>query len=270
MISFKEKILYGPSFQSARVEEHILQLPAACAGLAGRTLLFLSDVHLSNRFPAEAVEKLIGQIEALHPDMILLGGDYGESADWQLQFFEMLSRVAPPLGMFGVLGNNDCECFPEGYTRLHEAARRAGVTLLVDRTVRVDTGCGRISIAGLDEIHQAQPLKKPLFTGKDSTALRILLSHYPQSVGRYLRERPAHAPHFAFSGHTHGGQFSLLGLTPYSIGFEFLIEWERLPAVSGWKKLNDTHLLVSPGLGTSRLPIRINVEPTIHLLKLVM
>lgn len=268
MINFKEKILYGPSFQSARVEEHVLRLPAACAGLAGRTLLFLSDVHLSKRFPAEAVEKLLFQIKSLQPDLILMGGDYGESADWQLQFFEMLSRIAPPLGIFGVLGNNDYECFPERLTPLMEAAARAGVTLLIDRTVRIDTGCGCISIAGLNELRHAEPLKKPLFTGKDASSLRILLAHYPQSIGRYLREHPVHAPHFAGAGHTHGGQFSLFGLTPYSIGFEFIMKGERLPLVSGWKQIRDTQLLVSPGLGTSRLPIRINVEPTIHRIQL--
>ena len=248
----------------------MLQLPASCAGLAGRTLLFLSDVHLSNRFPVEAVEKLLAQIDKLQPDMILLGGDYGESAEWQLQFFEMLARLTPPLGMFGALGNNDYECFPERLTPLMEAASHAGVTLLVDRTTRIDTGCGHISIAGLNEFRHAQPLKRPLFTGKDASSLRILLSHYPQSVGRYLREHPVHAPHFAAAGHTHGGQFSLLGLTPYSIGFEFLIKGERLPLVSGWKQIKDTQLLVSPGLGTSRLPFRINVEPTIHQIRLTL
>ena len=231
-------------------------------------MLFLSDVHLSNRFPAEAVEKLLSQIEALHPDMILLGGDYAESAAWQLQFFEMLSRIAPPLGIFGVLGNNDYECFPDRLTPLLEAATRAGVTLLIDRTVRIDAGCGRISIAGLNELRHAEPLKKPLFTGKDAFSLRILLAHYPQSIGRYLRESPVHAPHFAAAGHTHGGQFSVMGLTPYSIGFEFIMKGERLPLVSGWKQMIGTQLLVSPGLGTSRIPLRINVEPTIHCIRL--
>ena len=270
MIQFREKIKYGPSFQSAQVEEHIFRLPPACAGLAGRTLLFLSDIHLSKRFPAEAVEKLLKQIEALSPDMILMGGDYAESAAWQLQFFEMFSRLTPPMGIFGVLGNNDYECFDEQPAPLLTAAQRAGVTLLVDRTVRFEMNGASVSVAGLDEFRHAKKLKKPLFTGKDASSLRILLSHYPQSIGRYLREYPVHTPHLAAAGHTHGGQFSLFGLTPYSIGFEFLIRWERLPLVAGWKQMGDTHLLVSPGLGTSRIPLRINVDPTIHLIRLAL
>lgn len=267
MIKWNGKIEYGPSFREALVEERDLPLPAGCASPEGRTLLFLSDVHLSSRFPTAAVERLLTQIESLNPDMILMGGDYAESAAWQLEFFEMLSELTPPLGIYGAIGNNDCECFPNRLTPLIEAAEKAGVRLLIDRTIRINTGCGSISIAGLDEFRQAKPLTKPLFTQKDSSSLRILLAHYPQSIGRYLHTQSGLAPHIALSGHTHGGQFRILGLTPYSIGFEFRKKGERLPCVSGWKTMGETQLLVSPGLGTSRIPLRIGAEPTIHLIR---
>lgn len=268
MIEWNSKIQYGPSFREAQVEERDFPLPPTCAASEGRTLLFLSDVHLSGRFPAAAVERLLAQIEALNPDMILMGGDYAESAAWQLEFFEMLSRLTPPLGIYGAIGNNDCECFPKRLTPMIEAAEKAGITLLIDRTIRLNTGSGSISIAGLDEFRQAKPLKKPLFTQKDSSSLRILLSHYPQSIGRYLRTSAGLAPHIALSGHTHGGQFCLFGLTPYSLGFEYRMKGEKLPCVSGWKAVGETQLLVSPGLGTSRIPLRIGAAPTIHRIRL--
>ena len=183
--------------------------------------------------------------------------------------FSLLGQLRAPLGKFGVLGNNDCECFPDGVAPLIEAAENSGVTLLIDRAVRVDTGSGVIAVAGLDEYRQAKPLKKPLFSETDANAYRILLAHYPQSIARYHLSGHPHPPHLALAGHTHGGQFNLLGLTPYSIGFEYRLLGTPLPIVSGWKTMGETSLLVSPGIGTSRIPVRINVEPSIHLLKLI-
>ena len=266
MIKLSDKIKYGPSFQSAQVEERTLRLPPACAGLEGRTLLFLSDVHLSDRFPPDAVRNLIAQIQSLNPDMLLLGGDYGESAKWQRQFFRLLSRVSPPLGVYGVLGNNDYECFPEKQLPLVKAAGRAGAQLLIDETVRLTVDGCPISIAGLDEYRHSRQPEHPLFDTEDQSALRIMLSHYPQSCCRYLRRMTGPMPHFAMSGHTHGGQFRLLGLTPYSIGYELDLRW-YMTTVSGWKQVKGCECLVSPGLGTSQLPYRINADPTIHLLK---
>ena len=94
----KEKwIAYGPAFEAAQVDEQTIPLPAACAGLDGRSLLFLSDVHLSRMFPERSVDRLIAQAEALRADMILLGGDYAESEAWQRMFFGKLARLKPPL-----------------------------------------------------------------------------------------------------------------------------------------------------------------------------
>lgn len=267
MRKFSEKIKYGPSFQSARVEERTCRLPSSCAGLAGRTLLFFSDIHLSARFPESAVNHLIDQIASLGPDLILIGGDYGESAAWQLRFFELFSRLTPPLGAFGVLGNNDCECFPADQSRLIEAAAQAGVRILVDQAVTIETEGGAITVSGLDEYRQAKPPQDPLFTEESSSSLRILLSHYPQSSGRHLKKGKGLMPHLAMAGHTHAGQFRILGLTPYSIGYELDIR-RYMTAVSGWKRVGETDFLVSPGLGTSRIPYRINAEPTIHLIRL--
>lgn len=264
------KIQYGPSFRAAQIEESEFRLPPACASLAGRSLLFLSDVHLSNRFPEGAVRLLIDQIASLSPDMILLGGDYAESAAWQIQFFELFSRLTPPLGAYGVIGNNDTECFPQDIAPLAAAAQRAGVQLLIDQTVRIAAGNAAIAVAGVDNLRVAKPMRRPLFDARDASSLRILLAHYPQSAGRYLREFPENAPHLAVSGHTHGGQFRLCGLTPYSIGFEFNEQGERLPIVEGWKEMRGTRLLVSPGLGTSRLPLRIGALPTIHRIQLIL
>lgn len=259
---------YGPAFQSARVEEKALPLPPDSACLAGRTLLYLSDIHLSSRFPRRALDRLLSQIESLHPDLILLGGDYAESLAWQKEFFRLIGGLSAPLGTYAVAGNNDCECFGWNMQLMKETAGEHGVSLLIDQTVRL--AGGRLVIAGLDEYKQAAPLTSPLFSEKDHSAFRILLSHYPQSVSVYLSRGFGLQPHLSLAGHTHGGQFRLLGLTPYSIGFEYRLKGVHLPAIRGWRPMGDGQLLVSAGLGTSRLPFRLGVPPEIHLLRFTL
>ncbi|MCQ2437587.1 MAG: hypothetical protein MJ099_04250, partial [Clostridia bacterium] len=91
----------------------------------------------------------------------------------------------------------------------------------------------------------------------------VLLSHYPIL--------PKHcSPNLMLSGHTHGGQFNCLGLTPYSIGFEQLGKKRHLaPArIAGLAEMGETTLLVSKGLGMSRIPLRVCVRREVHLITL--
>ena len=243
------------------------RIDGAPAFLRGLRVLFISDTHVLRRTTAADIRALADRAAALAPDLLLLGGDYADRAEDALRLFEVLGELKPPLGAFGVLGNNDYECFPGDQKPLIQAAADAGVRLLVDETASVATDEGNISIAGLDEYRHARPLSRPLFDEADQSAFRILLSHFPQSSGRYIRREGGLMPHLAMAGHTHGGQFRLLGMTPYSIGYELGIR-RYMTAVSGWKQVGGTEFLVSPGLGTSKLPIRINVEPTIHLIRL--
>jgi len=267
MKKISDIIRFGSSFEAAQLEEKVFSPSPCCAFPKGRTLLFVSDIHLCPMFPHASLERLLAQITTLHPDMILLGGDYAESVQWQRDFFGMLSQVPAPLGKYGVIGNNDSECFPDTLAPLFDIAQSAGVTLLNNRTVRLKADDCALSIAGIGDLRHSPQPEAPLFTGRDASALRILLSHYPQSTARYLSKGFQHAPHLALCGHTHGGQFRFLSLTPYSIGFEFRIDGIALPAVSGWREFCGTRLLVSPGIGTSRLPFRVNVPPAIHLIR---
>ncbi len=267
MKKFSEMIYYSPSFRAAQVKEEAFSLPPACASLKGRTLLFVSDVHLCRIFPIEAVRRLTEQMAQYNADMILLGGDYAESAEWQRQFFHELSRLHAPLGIYAVAGNNDSECF-ENIEELTEIAARAGVTFLNNRTAHVSVGVCRIAVAGMSDFKYGEETVHPLFEPADESAFRILLSHYPQGISHYVSHFSKLQPHLALSGHTHGGQFSVFGLTPYSIGFEHHFHGIKLPAVSGWTNVEHTKLLVSEGIGTSRLPFRLCVPPAFHLIRL--
>lgn len=267
---FHKYLSYSPSFQYAQIEERRIPLPSGCTDLRGRTLLFLSDVHASeSMFPERAVRRLIDQIASVNPDMLLLGGDYAESAEWEFRFFDMLSAVRPPLGTFAVLGNNDVERFSNALPLLCEHMQKVGVTPLVDRSAFIQTDRSAITVAGLSEFINNPPPTKSLFSMDAVGSFRILLAHYPHSIACHLN-CPGIQPHLCLAGHTHGGQFRLGPLTPYSIGFERRLNGVPLQLISGWKTVGKSALLVSPGIGVSRIPFRAGVPPTMHLLHMGM
>lgn len=215
--------------------------------------LFVSDVHLRPGVSDAKLAALMELISAQKADIIFLGGDYAESTSDCLRFFEAFKRVHAPLGIYAVPGNNDVDSMPT----LEATMARAGVTLLNNRSVQVELNGGSIQIAGCDDHKYGSPCTKGIFTEKNGT-YRILISHWPM--------QPDCNCELMLSGHTHAGQFNILGLTPYSIGFE----WKHhLLGVRGLKRTKGMRLLIGNGIGISRIPLRIGAEAQIYLLNFV-
>lgn len=212
--------------------------------------LFLSDVHLRRCVEDAQLEALIEQLAAQNASLLLLGGDYAEAPEQCLRFFRALGRVRPPLGAYAAVGNND----RMPVDALREAMAAVGVVLLKNECRRLALPGGALEIAGCDDHKYGAPRTRGLFS--DSDAYRILLSHFPCA--------PDCACDLMLSGHTHAGQCNLLGLTPYSLGFEHRY---RLLALRGLHRRNGMRLLVGNGIGVSRAPLRVGAEAQIYLLE---
>jgi predicted MPP superfamily phosphohydrolase len=85
----------------------------------------------------------------------------------------------------------------------------------------------------------------------------ILMSHVPD-IFPYVPERIS----LTLSGHTHGGQVRILGYSPvvpshYGNRYAY-----------GHVVEDDRHLIVSSGLGFSKIPVRFGIPPEIMLIEL--
>lgn len=230
-----------------------IQIGGAPEFLKPLRVLFLSDVHLRPGVSAERLTALMEQIASQKADLILLGGDYAESTDDCLRFFEAFRGVHAPLGAYAVPGNNDVDSMPT----LQATMARAGVTLLNNHSVSLEYNGGHIHIGGCDDHKYGSPRTSGLFpNGQDG--YRILISHWPV--------QPDCACELMLSGHTHAGQFNILGITPYSVLFERKF---RLLGVKGMQHIGDMRLLIGNGIGVSRIPLRIGAQPQIYLLNFV-
>lgn len=236
--------LHIGAFPAPQITQY--SIPDAPRALDGLRICFVSDVHLRGCVPDEKLDALTKLIAAQNAQLLLLGGDYGEGEKQCARFFEAVAPLRFPLGKFAVPGNNDT---PEA---LAMAAERAGVRLLINRTERVCYSGAALEIAGCDDYKYGSPDTKSLFS--ESGAYRILISHFPVP--------PECACDLEFSGHTHGGQFSLFGLTPYSVFFE---NKYGIAVIEGMRRMNGMRMIVSRGIGMSRLPMRVGTPPEILL-----
>ena len=228
-----------------------LDVPAPEA-LRGLSALFVADLHFGcTRSPIPHTLPIVDMIRDLAPSLILWGGDYAEPGCHRA-LFPLLAALQPPLGAFGVIGNND---------RGENFSAFPALQLLVNRSVRV--GNLPLRIIGLDDARTGSP-DLSLIDPPSEAVFQLLLSHSPLA----LRRMPSSLwPNLTLCGHTHGGQIALCGLSPYSFGYEhfaarrdnFFLTGSHAPAPSA-------RVVVSNGIGTSLFPVRIGAPPQLHLI----
>lgn len=257
-----------------RLSRHSLPAPE---GLRGLKIAFISDIHAANYRKPETLRPMVEQVAALQADLILWGGDYAESLEYQRAFFPMLAGLKPRLGSFAVMGNNDRECFGGSFPLMRRLAQKSGIRLLINEEAIVPVGSSRIFIAGLDEWKYGYPNAKGMFKNADENDLRVMLSHYPHVADKAVLQA-AQPPQLYLSGHTHGGQMSAFGFSCYNLGYGYkYARRSRHFYVSGWREFDEKlpggatekmRMLVSNGIGESLMPVRIGAPREIHLIEL--
>lgn len=256
-------LFLGIGFRNATrppiIVEQQMQLPGLPPGSHMRVAL-LSDTH--HGFPdmsRERLQRIVSQINALHPDLVLLAGDYhgGKLLDYAPSprmepAVEPFAALKAPLGVFAVMGNHDnLRWTPVVF------ARQPVPKLLVNQ--RIDLG--PLIVAGANSTSHGSDIPKTL-AGLQAPKPVLLLLHEGDQLA--YEQRPPGLSVLALAGHTHGGQLVLPILGPVarlSLGDSHC--WRGACTVNGWR------LFVTSGVGTSWLPIRYGVPPEIVLLTLV-
>lgn len=219
-----------------------------CPALAGMKLAFFSDIHASPRFSDAAMEALLARVAALKADVVCIGGDFAEDEESLARLLRFFPLLSPPLGVYACLGNNDREL--PGFAQMLAGHAR----LLVNGSVFLEG----LRLGGVDERKHGHPRPEAIFP-HDGASARVLLSHYPVACDFGVGARPD----LQLSGHTHGGQFNVLGITPYT----FFFEPRRHAWVSGECTLGGVRTIVSNGIGMSRVTLRVGAPPQVHLVR---
>lgn len=232
-------------------------------GIGQLRIVYASDIHKGGLFADARISDLVSHINACNADIVLLGGDYAHDSATAIDFFRSLPRIHARYGVFAVLGNHDRTVPESNLTNLRAAMQSAGVTPLINAVSRVRIGVSDVWIAGIDDPGNGRPDLKGTAAQLSASDYVIFLSHSPAVIPDALAaaDRNGRTGWFDLGlfGHTHGGQIALLGplLKNDGVPYEY---------TQGWFKRSRTDLLVSRGVGTSGLPIRLFCTPQLHLI----
>jgi predicted MPP superfamily phosphohydrolase len=257
------------------VKRYTVTSPDVPAGFDGTRVVLLTDIHRGAFFSQDRVRRLVERVNALRPDLVVLGGDYVyANTDYEASCFAELARLQAPLGRFAVLGNHDYGEYradggggsssgtsdgtrPGGATDPSpaiEAIRGAGITLLDNRAVWVEKAGRRIRVGGVGDYQEDTPDLAPTVEGTSAGDFVLLVSHNPD----YAEELPIGAVDLVLSGHTHGGQVTFFGLWAPSLPSEYGQKYR-----TGLVVTEATTVIVSNGIGTIFPPIRFFARPQI-------
>lgn len=231
------------------------RLPAAFDGL---TIAYLSDIHYGPYFSSERVQALIQKVNALGADIIALGGDYGKDSLGALEFFQMMPEFKAKLCTVAVMGNHD-RTVPD--SRMHDimaAMQNAGVTPLVNDALYIKKGGETLALAAPDDFYNGFPSMSAVRESVRDADYVVFLPHSPD----FLANIDDFFFDLALCGHTHGGQITLFGHALHSP----CLSGDRY--LTGWKKEKGADILISNGVGTSFLPVRLGARPQYHLITL--
>ena len=255
-------ILNARAMPVVRRAEVLLPFPAD-APRAPVTVALLTDTHLSgpDNSPAR-MARIVAQINALKPDLILLGGDYigdakgGATYDARASIASFAGLRAP-LGVVAVLGNHDSRSQKNqralSGADWQAAFARMGITLLQDGAVRR----GPLAIGGLQDVYTRKiDLPATLAATARVGGAPLILSH-GQDVFPALPD----APSLTLVGHTHCGQVAL----PFA-GIVYVPSKYGTRYACGLYRDGARTMIVAGGVGTSGLPIRMLAPPDIWLI----
>ncbi|MBQ8160663.1 MAG: metallophosphoesterase [Clostridia bacterium] len=212
----------------------------------------------------EKVRQVIRKINSLNPDLILLGGDYAASPDGTSAFFEALvrERFQAPYGVYAVLGEHDRGT--ESVSDLRAKIMAAGITPLINDVYSIRVGSSNLYIAGLDDPVNGYPSVSQLSGKVRQEDFVIFMCHNPSVIPDVMQSADMNGKRgwvdLGLFGHTHGGQMALFG------GLLHLTDGIRKEYTRGLYVENRVPLLISNGIGTSGVPMRLFRFPQIHLI----
>ncbi|HSN30346.1 MAG TPA: metallophosphoesterase [Kofleriaceae bacterium] len=211
----------------------------------GVRIVQLSDIHVGNLTPVSHIRAAIAAANAARPDLIVLTGDY---VCWRRHEVglaaEQLGGLDAPR-VLAVLGNHDYFTWGTGVTSALEAN---GYEVLKNQTTVAQLRGAPLAVVGVDDPVTRHDDLDAAFAGAPAGATKVVLCHAPDH-GPQLAARDAD---LVLSGHTHGGQIYIRGIT------ERLMRRLGLHYRRGMFPLGErTTMYVTPGVGFSGVTRRV-------------
>ncbi|MTI82916.1 MAG: metallophosphoesterase [Firmicutes bacterium] len=213
-------------------------------------IVMLSDTHINQTKSSDYVEKMVSDINSLHPDIVLFAGDIFDDRNVNSlkEKKEILKGIKATDGVYGVLGNH--EYYSNNLSEILDIYKEANINILIDEVAELET----IYIVGRDDIYKKRKNLNELLQTVNKEKPIILLDHQPVS----LEEAKNNGVDLQLSGHTHKGQFfpnQLITAKIYEVDYGYLAK-------------DSLQVIVTSGYGTWGPPVRIGTQSEILDIKI--
>lgn len=188
--------------------------------------------------------EVVRTINELAPDFVCFTGDLVEDARFATEALGFIQQIRVPV--YGSPGNHDYWS-RVSFSEFERAFAATGGAWLVDRTIVLPKHDLELVGMGMVGIHA--------FTAPRASR-QVLLMHYPAMANSLDGRRYD----LILAGHSHGGQVRLpfygALVVPHGVG----------PYELGYYETPGGPLYVNAGIGTYRIPLRLNCRPEVTLI----
>lgn len=240
----------------------VISLPRWPPAFAGLRIAVVSDLHVgSPHIDVGKLRQVVSTINGQNPDLILIAGDFviqdvigGQFVEPE-SIAENLKDLRARLGVFAVLGNHDWWYDGE---RVMRSLNRVGIRVLENDLVQLQQDGQSLWLIGLADLWTQRPDIAGTLQKVSDDGPIIVFTHNPD-IFPNLPSRVI----LTVAGHTHGGQVNL----PF-LGRRIVPSNYKERYAIGHIQEAGHDLFVTPGIGTSMIPVRFRVPPEISMLTL--
>lgn len=244
---------YHYQHPQTKVINMVINKPAVPGRADTLRVVAVSDVHLGYGTDKAMLQTYVERINALRPDVILIGGDLIDNSVVPLEAERMeeeLARLEAPYGIYMVPGNHE---YLSGIEASAEFIGKTPIVLLRDSLVTLPNG---FRLVGRDDrYNRARKPLEALVRNLPPDKPVILLDHQPYELAKTAEA----GIDLQFSGHTHRGQ-----IWPLSWMTDRMFELSY-----GYKEIGESRFYVSSGLSLWGPPFRIGTDSELVLFEIV-
>ncbi|MEK4007091.1 metallophosphoesterase [Paenibacillus sp. FSL H3-0333] len=243
---------------STVVRTHRLKVAKSIGTSVPLTVAVASDLHLGNIVGNRHLRRMVREMNAMNPDIILLAGDV---LDDSIEPFlrngmeQQLKQLKARYGVYAVLGNH--EYYGGSIAQYTEVMRSVGIQVLQDEVVETSG----VYVVGrkdktAEHMEGGRLSVETLLHGVDRSKPILMMDHQPTGFGIASEA----GVDVLLSGHTHRGQIAPNHWITRRL---FELDW-------GYLLKNKLHVIVSSGYGTWGPPIRLASRSELIRLELVL
>ncbi len=242
------------------LHEFSVEVPGLSTAHDGIRVAHLSDLHVGWATSPRRIREAIALVHASKPDLVAMTGDYICLSRLDIapmkRALEGLRSV--PVPVLATLGNHDFWAGPE---RVASALGQVGISVLRNGSRALRIRGEELWVVGVDDpVSKAEDVAASFDGVPDSAHVPLALVHCGRAAGAIAEAGAG----LILSGHSHGGQVEIPGVT------DRLGQRMGIPHMRGMHQVGDAMLYVTPGIGNSAIPFRVGqgAQPEVALITL--